>query len=100
VNADVGAAVNQRDPEVISVAVTGNHLVRVKFDDGVEGQVDLSKHLSFKGVFEPLLDIEYFARVAIEDGGGSICWPNGADIDPLVLHDWISHSTRTGESTT
>lgn len=87
---------NQRDPEVLSVAVTGNHQVRIKFDDGVEGLLDLSKYVSFKGIFEPLLDLDYFAKVAIEDGGGSICWPNGADIDPLVLHGWVSESTRTG----
>lgn len=37
----------------------------------------------FRGVFEPLLSPSAFAEVRIE--GNSLAWPDGADIDPLVL---------------
>jgi len=35
-------------------------------------------------VFEPLRDPAYFARFFLE--GGTIAWPNGADIAPESLH--------------
>ena len=35
-------------------------------------------------------DPRYFARVRIERDGGTICWPNEADIDPVVLYSWIT----------
>ncbi|MDP8957599.1 MAG: DUF2442 domain-containing protein [Actinomycetota bacterium] len=36
-------------------------------------------------MFEPLrTDPELFRRVRVESG--TIVWPNGADIDPVVLH--------------
>jgi hypothetical protein len=35
-------------------------------------------------MFEPLRDPAFFARVAIEHG--TVVWPNGVDLDPLVLH--------------
>jgi hypothetical protein len=38
------------------------------------------------GVFAPLEDGTYFARVQLDEVAGTICWPNGVDIDPDVLH--------------
>ena len=77
-------------PDVVDVKCLGDHRLRLRFDDGVEGDVDLAQHLEFEGVFAPLKDPEYFARVLVEPGGGTICWPNQADIDPLVLHSWVT----------
>jgi hypothetical protein len=56
-----------------------------KFQDGVEGEVDLEPRLSFQGVFAPLRDRGYVARVRVDQDLGTICWPDGADWDPLVL---------------
>jgi hypothetical protein len=36
-------------------------------------------------VFEPLKDPAYFARFFVE--GGTVTWPNGADIAPETLHE-------------
>ena len=77
-------------PDVVDVKCLGGHRLRLRFDDGVEGELDLSDKLGFEGVFAPLEDPEYFAKVRIEAGGGTICWPNQADIDPLVLHSWVT----------
>lgn len=54
------------------------------FEDGVTKEVDLAKYLRgsiFKAIRE---DRELFRNVHIE--GGTIAWPNGADIDPDVLY--------------
>jgi hypothetical protein len=37
-------------------------------------------------MFEPLSEPAYFARVAVADETGTVGWPNGADLDPLVPH--------------
>jgi hypothetical protein len=43
----------------------------------------LAAVLRFDGVLAPLRDPSYFA--------GTICRPNGADLDPLVLHSRITN---------
>jgi hypothetical protein len=73
----------RRIPDVIGVEVLAHYVLRVTFDDDVVRDVDLSDDL-WGPIFEPLRDPGYFARVFIQDG--SVAWPNGADMDPLVLH--------------
>lgn len=41
---------------------------------------------AFSGVFEPLRDPAYFAQVTVDPELGTVVWPNGADLDPMVLH--------------
>jgi len=74
--------------EVTAVRHVRDHIVWVKFEDGGEGQVDLSN--SLRGpVFEPLLDVDYFKQVRVEPEPGTIVWPNGADIAPETLYQRI-----------
>lgn len=76
--------------DVVEVTPLGGHRLRLRFDNGVEGEIDLFPRLEFRGVFVPLKDPAYFARVRIEADGGTICWPNQADIDPVVLYSWVT----------
>jgi hypothetical protein len=41
-------------------------------------------------VFEPLLDMNYFAQVHVDPELGTVAWPNGADLDPDVLYGEIT----------
>ncbi len=43
-----------------------------------------------QGVFAPLRDPAYFARVRVNPDLGTICWPNDADWDPLVLYSLVT----------
>ncbi len=56
----------------------------IEFEDGTKKEFDLKPFL--KGsIFTPLLeDPSLFSQVRIV--GGTIAWPNGADIDPDVLY--------------
>jgi hypothetical protein len=72
--------------DVIAVRSLGGYRLHLCFEDGVEGVVDLSPHLSFRGVFEPLSDPAFFARVRVDSELGTVVWPNGADLDPDVLY--------------
>jgi hypothetical protein len=76
--------------DVVEVSHLGDHRLRLRFDDGVEGEIDLGSRLLFDGVFAPLKNPRYFSRVRIERDGGTICWPNEADIDPVVLYSWVT----------
>ncbi len=58
---------------------------RIGFSDGSSRDVDLTGELH-TFVFEPLADPEFFAQVHIDDELGTVVWPGGADLDPLVLH--------------
>ncbi len=64
--------------------VTG-HVVFLRFEDGLAGELDLSKYIGFGPVFKPLANVEFFAQVFLE--GGTIAWPNGADIAPERLYE-------------
>jgi hypothetical protein len=52
--------------------------------------VDLGPHLQFRGLFERLQDPRYFATVRVDPDAATIFWPNGADIDPVVLYSWVT----------
>ena len=82
-NRSVG--VNMKD--VIDVRYMGGHRVWVCFNDGVAGELDLKPRLQFTGVFEPLVDPAYFAKVRVDPEAGTIVWPNEAD--PLT---WTSQT--------
>ena len=72
--------------DVVSVQALDNYRLQVKFEDGVEGIVDLTQSVSFTGVFAPLRDPEQFASVRVDPELGTVCWPSGADLDPEVLY--------------
>lgn len=56
--------------------------LRLEFNNGVEGVVDLSAEL-YGEVFEPLLDQALFRQVTLTSR--TIEWPNGADFAPEFL---------------
>lgn len=70
-------------PTVVRAEYRGGHRIQVTFQDGVEGTVDCADWL-LGPVFEPLRDPSYFARFSVE--GGTIVWPNGADIASETLY--------------
>jgi len=77
-------------PSVVSVEQTGPYRLRIRFDDGAEGEIDVRSATTLEGVFEPLNDPAFFSQVRVDEDAGTIVWPNGADLDPLVLHSKIT----------
>jgi hypothetical protein len=57
-------------------------IVHVRFTNDEERDIDIVPYIRGP-VFEALRDPQFFAAVHVE--GGTIAWPNGADIDPDVL---------------
>jgi hypothetical protein len=57
----------------------------VKFEDGLEGEVDLSD-LVGRGVFKRWKENPSgFARVSVDADRGTVVWPGGLDVAPDAL---------------
>ncbi len=72
--------------DIIAVEYVHEYKLHIKFEDGVDGVIDVADLINFTGVFAPLADLDYFAQVFVDPEIGTICWPNGADLDPDVLY--------------
>jgi hypothetical protein len=75
---------------VTQFQLTGNYTILVTFADQTERVIDLEPILSGP-LFGPLKDPKLFSQVTLDEDFGALEWPNGADIDPAVLHDWEDH---------
>jgi len=73
-------------PRVASVEPLDGFVLRLHFTDGLVGEVAVEADL-WGPVFEPLRDPGLFRQVTVDPELGTIVWPNGADMDPDVLHD-------------
>ena len=69
--------------DIVAAKPLDNYRMHLRFEDGAEGIVDLSRALSFQGIFEPLKDPAFFSRVSVDKELGTVTWPNGADLDPI-----------------
>jgi Protein of unknown function (DUF2442) len=71
--------------DITGVEVIGEYRLRLTFEDGTVGDVDFTGR-AWGGVFEPLRDPEYFARVTVDREAGTIAWPDGLDMAPEPLY--------------
>ncbi len=74
--------------DVIEAKYVRDFTVWVKFEDGTEGELDLSEEL-YGPIFEPLRDVSYFKQLKVNPELGTIVWPNGADLAPEFLYEKI-----------
>lgn len=81
-----------KSPKVISVESLGKYKLRLLFDDGTKGIVDLSD-MTGKGVFKAWDKDDHFDKVKIDKESGSITWPGNIDIDSLNCYLQIKEMT-------
>jgi glycine/D-amino acid oxidase-like deaminating enzyme len=79
---------------VIAVEARPDYRLWVRFEDGVEGEVDLSD-LAGHGVFRRWTESpEEFAKVAIDPACGAPTWPGDLDVAPDRLHAELAAAAK------
>ena len=73
----------------------GDYRVRLEFNDGAAGIVDLRGQLDGP-IFKPLNDPEAFGQFELTDH--TLQWPNGADFAPEYLRTLLKQSDSTNQS--
>jgi hypothetical protein len=66
------------------------HSLRIWFEDDTERTINFLPILAGE-LYGPLRDPSLFAQVQIDAEVRTLVWPNGADFDPAILHDWPQH---------
>jgi hypothetical protein len=61
--------------------------LELKFNDCSTRNINFEKVLKGE-MYSPLMDLELFNKVILDPEVSTIIWPNGADFDPAILHDW------------
>jgi hypothetical protein len=74
-------------PYVTAVTVLEHWRLRVSFNDGVTGDVDLSGLKDAGPYWEPLRDPECFAEAFVDPRSRTVAWPGDVDIAPETLYE-------------
>ncbi len=67
-----------------------NYRVWICFNDGLEGEVDLS-YLVGQGVFKAWESVEFFNQVRVDPKTDTLVWGDDIDLDPYVLREKLSN---------
>ncbi len=81
-------------PSVIRAEYRGGFRIRLTFNDLSEGTVDFRPWLEGP-VFDALKDPAYFREFFVD--GGTVVWPNGADIAPETLYEAAASERTRGK---
>jgi Protein of unknown function (DUF2442) len=80
-------------PRISKVDYLGGYRLRLVFTNGETGELDMRRKVTGRsGVFAPFNDVAFFAQVRVE--GETVVWPNGVDLDPIVLYLETMHSNQ------
>jgi hypothetical protein len=77
---------------IVAVRVVGRFRIWLRFEDGLEGEADLSDLVGW-GVFKRWADHpSEFAQVEIDPECATVVWPGGLDVAPDGLYDRIAQA--------
>src|SRR5213592_593537 len=70
--------------------IEGPFTLRIRFEDDSEQVINFQPVLAGE-LYRPLRDLSVFNQVRIDPEVHTLIWPNGADFDPAMLHDWPAY---------
>ncbi len=72
--------------DVVEVQPLDGRRLQVRFEDGAAGVVAVAALVPFEGIFAALREPDFFRQARLNAELGCVEWPNGADLDPDLLH--------------
>ena len=84
-------------PKIKKIQYKKNYIYHIQFEDKSEGDVDFEQFL-WGEVFDELKNVSYFKKASIDKIGGTISWPNGADVAPETLYKLISKNVTSSDT--
>lgn len=78
--------------DVTRLEVLEPYRLRITFEDGTCGEVDVRDRVPFVGVFAPLEDPRVFAQARIDPELRTVVWPTGADLAPDAMYERIRNA--------
>lgn len=72
---------------VRSFEIAAPYTLRIEFNDGTQRTIDFLPDLT-GDLYRPLRNLSLFNQVKLDPEVHTLVWPNGADFDPTILHDW------------
>lgn len=79
-------------PTLISVEPLANYCLKLAYDDGASGHVDLSQ-IAGRGVFDAWTDLAFFNRVQIGEFG-ELSWGDEIELCPDALYMQMRSTCR------
>ena len=73
--------------DVVDFEIVVDYRLRVVFDDDTEQVIDFRPVL-FGEMYGPLRDLRMFNQVRLDREVATLVWPNRADFEPWMLHEW------------
>ena len=75
---------NKSLKNIVDYKILDNYSIWLKYDDGVNGTIDLSDYLKYP-VFAPIKNVDFFSQLKIEEGR-HVYWNDVLDLCPDALY--------------
>jgi hypothetical protein len=82
---------SRADYIIVAVETPDYGMLKLRFADGLEGEVDVSEHI-WGPVFERVRTAEGFNEAYLDEEAGTVVWPGEVDLAPDTLYERV----RTG----
>lgn len=73
--------------KITDLKIISDYKLRLTFNDGLVKEINFEPVLH-GAIYSPLRDLNLFNKVSLDKEISTIVWPNGADFEPSILHDW------------
>ena len=84
--------------DVVEVEARDNFRLWVRFEDGLQGEVDLTE-LVGKGVFRRWVENPTeFSQARVDLESGTVVWPGGLDVAPDRLYSDVARTANTADA--
>ncbi|MDA1312275.1 MAG: DUF2442 domain-containing protein [Acidobacteria bacterium] len=67
--------------------IIARYTLAVRFADATARTINFLPVLAGE-IYGPLRDLSLFEQVQVDPEVHTLVWPNGADFEPAILHDW------------